>query len=95
MTGVSARAATLLAPLFRSADVAAFPVPGGGAAGAAGDQAEYALEPGAPLAVSLAWGDVAMQAVGTVTAVEGGEVIAFGHPFLGIGSVSCPSRRPT
>lgn len=90
MTGVSARAAALLAPLFRSADVAAFPVPGGGSGGAAGGHEEYALEPGAPLAVSLAWGDVAMQAVGTVTAVEGSSVIAFGHPFLGIGSVSMP-----
>ncbi len=90
MTGVSARAATLLAPLFRSADVAAFPVPGGSSGGAPGGYEEYALEPGAPLAVSLVWGDIAMQAVGTITAVEGNEVIAFGHPFLGIGPVSMP-----
>lgn len=90
MTGVSSRALALMTPLFRSADVTAFPVQGGGSSGTAGDEATYALQPGAPLAVSLAWGDVAMQAVGTITAVEGDDVIAFGHPFLGMGAVSLP-----
>ncbi len=38
--------------------------------------------PGGNVAVSLAYGDLTYAAVGTVTAVCGEEVLAFGHPFV-------------
>lgn len=89
MTGVSARAAEFLRPLFKDASVEPFPVQSGG-----GDHAPAAqdalLVPGSPLAVALAWGDVSIQAVGTVTTVDDGALLAFGHPFLGLGSVAFP-----
>ncbi len=46
------------------------------------------LVPGASLAAVLAGGDVSVGAVGTVTYVDGGTVLGFGHPLLGAG----PSR---
>jgi hypothetical protein len=40
------------------------------------------LVPGAPVGVGLTTGDIAIGALGTVTLVEEGAVLAFGHPFL-------------
>ncbi|HEY3376920.1 MAG TPA: SpoIVB peptidase S55 domain-containing protein, partial [Armatimonadota bacterium] len=48
------------------------------------------LEPGSAVAVSLMEGDANLSAVGTVTYVKGDTVLAFGHPFLGIGKVNMP-----
>ncbi len=93
MTGVSTRAAALLAPLFRDERVAPLVAQGGGTGPASPSGAPGAadeLGPGSALAVALAWGDVNIQAVGTVTAVEDGELLAFGHPFLGLGRVAYP-----
>lgn len=45
------------------------------------------LEPGSALGVQLARGDVNVGAIGTVTYVEGGKVLAFGHPFLKKGNI--------
>ncbi|HEU4513090.1 MAG TPA: SpoIVB peptidase S55 domain-containing protein [Nocardioidaceae bacterium] len=41
--------------------------------------------PGGNVAVSIAYGDLTYAATGTVTAVCGDEVLAFGHPFLYMG----------
>lgn len=40
------------------------------------------LEPGSSVGAQLVRGDVTMEALGTVTYVEGNKVLAFGHPFL-------------
>jgi hypothetical protein len=48
------------------------------------------LEPGSTLGVQLVRGDLDLTAVGTVTAVDGDAVFAFGHPFLNIGSTAMP-----
>ncbi|HOF86989.1 MAG TPA: SpoIVB peptidase S55 domain-containing protein [Armatimonadota bacterium] len=48
------------------------------------------LEPGSAVAVSLMEGDANMSAVGTVTYVKGDTVLAFGHPFFGIGKSDMP-----
>lgn len=66
----------------------ALPAPGtrvyqGAAAPVAG--AATAPVPGGNLAASLAYGDLTYAATGTVTAVCGDEVLAFGHPFLYMG----------
>lgn len=48
------------------------------------------LEAGSAVAVSLMEGDANLSAVGTVTYVKGNTVLAFGHPFLGLGKVDMP-----
>jgi len=52
--------------------------------------------PGEAMAVFLAWGDVEMSAVGTVTATsKDGRFLAFGHSFLERGAVNFPVARAT
>ena len=48
------------------------------------------LKPGAAMGISLAYGDIDMTAVGTVTYRQGNKIVGFGHPMLGIGSVDTP-----
>ncbi len=65
--------------------------PGGGGAGvdlSAGD-----LRPGSMIAGVLVSGDASLSAGGTVTAIDGAQVWAFGHPFLGAGDVAMPMAR--
>lgn len=46
------------------------------------------LEPGSPVGVAAVVGDFSVGAVGTVTAVDGNKVLAFGHPFVHRGNVN-------
>ena len=46
--------------------------------------------PGGMIGVQLVTGDVQFTAFGTVTWVKGKEFLAFGHPFLGLGSTDLP-----
>jgi hypothetical protein len=70
----------------------------GGAAGTAGSPpapaaataASGALVPGAPLGVQIVRGDVEATALGTVTHVDGGRILAFGHPMFLAGAVDLP-----
>jgi len=48
------------------------------------------IGPGSPIAAMLVDGDKRIAAIGTVTFVNGDDVLAFGHPFVGFGSVSFP-----
>lgn len=48
------------------------------------------FEPGAALAVPLVTGDAEWSAVGTVTEVLNGRVLAFGHSFAGTGETKLP-----
>jgi hypothetical protein len=48
------------------------------------------LVPGSAVAAVLVRGDVDIAATGTVTSVEGDQVLAFGHPFFGAGAISIP-----
>ena len=48
------------------------------------------LNPGSPAAVVLVNGDWNLAALGTVTWRQGTNIAAFGHPFLGLGSVDLP-----
>lgn len=47
-----------------------------------------ALAPGDAVGVAVAYGDFAVGATGTVTAVDGKRILAFGHPFLHRGNVN-------
>lgn len=48
------------------------------------------IGPGSPIAAMLVDGDKRIAAIGTVTYVNGDDVLAFGHPFVGFGAVSFP-----
>lgn len=48
------------------------------------------LQPGSAVAVVLVDGDFQLAAYGTVTDHYGDQVLAFGHPFLGLGPVRVP-----
>jgi len=64
------------------------------AAGGSGSTVPAApLEPGSAVGVALVRGDVDLAATGTVTAIDGDVVLAFGHPFLGTGRSEAPMVR--
>jgi len=48
------------------------------------------LVPGASVAAVLVGGDLQLAATGTVTSRAGSDLLAFGHPFLDMGSVELP-----
>lgn len=53
------------------------------AVGGTPGQAKFGpLEPGSAIGVELVRGDISLSALGTVTYIEDGKVLAFGHPFL-------------
>ncbi|MEM6884027.1 MAG: SpoIVB peptidase S55 domain-containing protein [Verrucomicrobiota bacterium] len=62
------------------------------AGGQAGKQSKELppLEAGSPLAVVLMDGDITMAGTGTVTWVEGNQVVGFGHPMFGLGQIEFP-----
>ena len=68
------------------------PVAGGGSATGA---APKPVVPGSSVAAVLVRGDVDVAATGTVTAIDGDRLLAFGHPFLGVGLVSLPMANAT
>jgi len=51
---------------------------------------DVSLEEGAAIGIQLIRGDMNAAAIGTVTLVEDGKVLGFGHPFMLAGSVDFP-----
>jgi SpoIVB peptidase S55 len=89
LQGLSGRAGAKLLEDFRAKGVnmTALPVQAGPVQSTASAAAKaldrpYKLEAGAPISVQLVSGDFMVGAVGTVTLVEGKNILAFGHPFL-------------
>jgi hypothetical protein len=89
LQGLSGRAGTKLLEDFRAKGVnmTALPVQSGPVSAQARSasaplERPYKLEAGAPISVQLVSGDFMVGAVGTVTLVEGKNILAFGHPFL-------------
>jgi len=66
------------------------PVQVGGAAAAEAARADRKLVPGAAIAIPLVAGDADFSAVGTVTDVTDGRVLAFGHSFFADGQIAMP-----
>ncbi len=64
--------------------------PGGGTGSVPAATAPRTFEPGGAIAVELVRGDVSMQSIGTVTAIDGNRVLAFGHPMLNAGETYFP-----
>jgi len=69
------------------------PLQAGGSSAAA--QGAARLEAGSPVGVQLVRGDIEFTATGTVTWVEGDQVLAFGHPLFGLGAVDLPLTGAT
>jgi hypothetical protein len=67
-----------------------YPVQGGSYVPSSGLKRKPKLVPGASVATILIKGDLSAAVVGTVTYVEGDNVLAFGHPFLQTGSADLP-----
>jgi len=59
-------------------------------AGQAPDARNLELAAGSSVAGVLVDGDLRLAATGTVTERRGDEILAFGHPFLGVGPLSMP-----
>lgn len=53
-----------------------------------GIQLDATLKPGSALGVAIIYGDFSLGATGTVTAVDGKRILAFGHPFTHAGNVN-------
>jgi SpoIVB peptidase S55 len=84
LQGISGRAGTKLLEDFRARGVnmTALPVQSSAFGASKALERPYKLEAGAPISVQLISGDFMVGAVGTVTLVEGKNILAFGHPFL-------------
>lgn len=64
----------------------------GGMSGDSGDE-PINLAPGSVVAATLISGDMNVGATGTVTYRDNDKILAFGHPFLGIGLVDVPMSQ--
>lgn len=87
--GLSPQVASLLEPEFRAAGLGLVSL-GGNAGHAAPAPTAATLNPGDAVGVALAVGDITIASSGTVSRVEGGRVLAFGHPMLSLGQVELP-----
>lgn len=89
--GFDAGVISPIAAAFR--DQGFVPVMAGGGGQAAQAVGAAPLRAGDPIGVALMSGDLELGATGTVTAVEGDRVYAFGHPFYGLGPTQFPMTR--
>jgi hypothetical protein len=95
VSGVTGEVLQKMQPLFNTYGL--YPVQGGSYVSASplpekgdGDSEKSMLVPGASVAAILVKGDLSAAVVGTVTYVEGDNVLAFGHPFLQTGTADLP-----
>ncbi len=78
------------------ADTAFTPVMAGAQGGGIGDRRgeegmeDIPMENGSAVSVLLADGDLKLAGIGTTTLVEGDRMIAYGHPFMGMGPMDAP-----
>jgi hypothetical protein len=86
VSGVSPRTMKYLETLFKPRGFTPLLAPGGDTA----KQVPVRFEPGAAVATPLATGDIDLSAIGTLTYRKGDYVLAFGHPFFGVGAVEMP-----
>jgi hypothetical protein len=64
-----------------------------GSAPSSGLKPDAPLAPGDAVGVGLVSGDLSLGGTGTVTAVDGARVYAFGHPFYNLGPTTFPMTR--
>lgn len=88
ISGVDSEALQRMQPLFHACGL--YPVQGGSYVSCPATSGTNKLVPGASVAAILVKGDLSAAVVGTVTYVEGKNVLAFGHPFLQTGTADLP-----
>lgn len=88
VSGIAAGRLPALAKLLAPLGLQPMQVPGGATLpkGTKGSP----LLPGGAVGVSLATGDLDFTAIGTLTYRRGNKVVAFGHPFTGLGPIDAP-----
>jgi hypothetical protein len=69
------------------------PMAAGGGTAPDRPELDRPLQPGDAIGVGLIDGDLSLGGTGTVTAVEGNRVYAFGHPFYNLGPTTFPMTR--
>ncbi len=87
VSGIDSSVLQKLQPLFTTHGL--YPLQGGSSVSSA-SAGVAKLEPGASMAAVLIRGDFNAAVVGTVTYMENGHVMGFGHPFLHTGSTDLP-----
>lgn len=95
VSGMSPRSISRLSSTL--APLGLLPMAGSGAGSSrhATARDEASLVPGAAVGVSIVQGDIDMTAIGTLTYRDGNRVIAFGHPFTGIGPIDAAMTTAT
>ncbi len=88
--GFSSQAIAALQPFL--SDLGWVPVAGGGSA-ASGEAVSATLMPGEAVSQVFISGDLSMEMIGTVTAVDRNKVLAFGHSLFNIGPTRMPMAR--
>ena len=93
LSGFTASAVEQFAPLMRKLGLE--PRQGISTGGAPEDRMgnPARLQPGSMISVELMTGDMSVGADGTVTAIDGNKVYAFGHRFLAVGPTDLPFTR--
>ncbi|MCS7190609.1 MAG: hypothetical protein NZ843_03290, partial [Fimbriimonadales bacterium] len=86
VSGASPRTMQQLEQLLKPFGLKPLMAPGG----ATEKQVPVRFEPGAAVGAPLATGDIDLTAIGTLTYRNGDYVLAFGHPFLGLGKMEVP-----
>lgn len=81
ISGLTGRAFNRIADKFKSYGFDA--LPSGGIKESAGAPAK--IEPGSAIAVQLVRGDINISSIGTLTYIDGDDILAFGHPFMNKG----------
>ena len=90
MVGGTLADTSALTPLSEGGLVPVQGVPAGPAAAPAAAPAQVKLTPGMPIGTAFISGDVDIYGMGTLTWVNGNQVLAFGHPLFGAGDVDLP-----
>ncbi|MDW8106095.1 MAG: SpoIVB peptidase S55 domain-containing protein [Armatimonadota bacterium] len=86
VSGLSGRAMKLLKERLEPYGLMPVVAPGGNTNRVVNTQ----FEPGAAVGAPLATGDIDLTAIGTLTYRKGDYVLAFGHPFIGLGKMEVP-----
>ena len=93
VSGVPADRLPTIASFLRRSGVTGFRLQSGGGVAASAVARPGRMRPGVPFGVALSTGDVTVAAAGTVTAVCGRRVLAFGHPFNFTGPSGASAQR--
>ncbi|HNR66747.1 MAG TPA: hypothetical protein PKN04_01855 [bacterium] len=91
-SGVQADVISEFHPLFQRLG---FHVMAGGATARGNGTSSISLQPGSAVAQLFVDGDISISAIGTVTGVHDGRVLAFGHQIFNLGPIRLPLAHAT